>query len=56
MVLARVTFLILVTLPFVIDHIYSLVISVDRTNSLRIEIESVISNFTILFFTMNFSV
>jgi hypothetical protein len=56
MVLARVTFLILVTLPFVIDHIYSLVISVDRTNSLRIEIESVISNFTVVFFTMNFSV
>ncbi len=54
--LARLTFLILVTLPFIIYRIYSLVISIDQNNSLRIEIESVISNFTVLFFKMNFSI
>jgi hypothetical protein len=56
MVLARVTFLIIVTLPFIIDRIYSLTSQNDQKNFLRKNIESVISNTTILIFTMNFSV
>ena len=56
MVLARVTFLIIVTLPFVIDRIYSLLTSTSYNNSLRKAIENFIFNTTILIFTLNFSV
>lgn len=56
MVLARVTFLILVTLPFVIYRIYTLIISTNQINSLEKRVQSIISNFSFLIFTLNFSV
>jgi hypothetical protein len=56
MVLARVTFLIIVTLPFVINRIYSLIVPMGQNETLRKEIESRIWNFTVLIFAMNFSV
>jgi hypothetical protein len=56
MVLARVAFLITVTLPFITIRIYSLATQYDQKNFLRKNIESVINNMTILIFTMNFSV
>jgi hypothetical protein len=55
-VLVRVAFLIVVTLPFVIDRIYSSVTLNNQKDFLRKDIESVISNMVILIFTMNFSV
>jgi hypothetical protein len=56
MVLARVALLIIGTLSFVINRIYSLIAPIDQPGSLQNEIESVISNFTILIFTLIFSV
>ena len=56
MVLARVAFLIVVTLPFVTYRIYSLVTQYDQKNSLRKNIESVVNNMMVLIFTLNFSV
>ena len=56
MVLVRVIFMIVVTVPFVIDRIYTLTTSSDLQNNLQREIEALVLNATISMFTLNFAV